>query len=65
MSAFIKMLISPSKWGLIVRTYEKSKFDAEFNISWSQSGEDLASVADEQVQNTKELREFFNKSFEI
>ena len=42
MSAFIKMLISPSKWGLIVRTYEKSKFDAEFNISWSQSGEDLA-----------------------
>ena len=42
MLSFLKILASPSKWGLIVRTYENSKFDAEFNISWSQSGEDLA-----------------------
>ena len=35
------------------------------SLYYSQSGEDLASVADEQVQNTKELREFFDKSFEL
>jgi len=35
------------------------------SLYWSKSGEDLADVANEQIQNTKELREFFNKSFEI
>jgi hypothetical protein len=35
------------------------------SLYYKQSDEDLAGVADEQIQNTKELREFFNKSFDI
>jgi hypothetical protein len=35
------------------------------SLYYKQSDEDLAGVADEQIQNTKELREFFNKSFEL
>ena len=34
------------------------------SLYYKQSDQDLSGVADEQVQNTKELREFFNKSFE-
>ena len=34
------------------------------SLYYKQSDDDLAGVADEQVQNTKDLREFFNKSFE-
>ena len=34
------------------------------SLYYKQSDEDLSVVADEQIQNTKELREFFNKSFE-
>ena len=33
------------------------------SLYYKQSDEDLAELADEQIQNTKELREFFNKSF--
>jgi len=35
------------------------------SLYYKQSDEDLSELADEQIQNTKELREFFNKSFEI
>jgi hypothetical protein len=35
------------------------------SLYYKQSDEDLSGVADEQIQNTKELREFFDKSFEI
>ncbi len=34
------------------------------SLYWSKSSDDLADVANEQIQNAKELREFFNKSFE-
>jgi hypothetical protein len=33
------------------------------SLYYKQSDEDLSGVADEQIQNTKELREFFDKSF--
>jgi hypothetical protein len=33
------------------------------SLYYKQSDEDLAGLADEQIQNTKELREFFDKSF--
>jgi hypothetical protein len=35
------------------------------SLYYKQSDEDLSELADEQIQNTKELREFFNKSFEL
>lgn len=34
------------------------------SLYYKQSDEDLSELADEQIQNTKELREFFDKSFE-
>ena len=37
----LKLFLSAKRFGLLVRTNESSKFDAEFNISWSQSSEDL------------------------
>ena len=33
------------------------------SLYYKESQEDLGSVADEQINNTEELREFFNKSF--
>jgi hypothetical protein len=35
------------------------------SLYYKQSDEDLSGVADEQIQNTKELRDFFDKSFEV
>jgi hypothetical protein len=33
------------------------------SLYYKQSDEDLSGLADEQIQNTKELRNFFNESF--
>lgn len=38
----LKLFLSAKRFALLLRTNESCKFDAEFNISWSQSGEDLA-----------------------
>ena len=35
------------------------------SVYYSQSGENLADVADEQIYNEKKLVEFFDKSFEL
>jgi FkbM family methyltransferase len=42
---FLKALLrlsNPVTWGPFTRAMEASKFDFDFNISWSQGGEDLA-----------------------
>lgn len=36
------MLANPRVWGSYVRTAESTRFDSDFRVSWSQSGEDLA-----------------------
>lgn len=47
-------LCAPRSWGPFVETYEKTRFDHAFSVSWSQAGEDLAILA--ALGNVKNLR---------
>ena len=34
-------IMHPQKWGVFVKTYEATKFDHAFDVTWSQVGEDI------------------------
>lgn len=43
--AFLISLVNPRVWGPLIHAYERTRFDHDFSVSWSQCGEDLALVA--------------------
>jgi len=44
MPRFLSSLLSRQTWGPMLHAYERTRFDHDFSISWSQCGEDLALV---------------------
>ena len=43
--AFLISLVNPRVWGPLIHAYQRTRFDHDFSVSWSQCGEDLALVA--------------------